>query len=39
VIEQKPVAEIDDQTLIMAGIGRKAIKQVKGAARELLKGG
>jgi hypothetical protein len=38
VIEQKPVAEIDDQTLIMAGIGREAIKRAKGAARELLKG-
>ena len=29
VVEQKPVAEIDDQTLIRADIGRKAIAQVK----------
>jgi ClpP class serine protease len=36
VIEQKPVAEIDDQTLILADVGRKAIAQVKQAARELL---
>jgi ClpP class serine protease len=36
VVEQKPVAEIDDQTLVLADIGRKAIAQVKAAARELL---
>ena len=36
VVEQKPVAEIDDQTLIRADIGRKAIAQVKQAARQLL---
>jgi ClpP class serine protease len=36
VIEQKPVAEINDQTLVLADVGRKAIVQVKGAARELL---
>src|SRR6266853_222140 len=36
VIEQKPVAKIDDQTLILADVGRKAIAQVKQAARELL---
>jgi ClpP class serine protease len=36
VIEQKPIAEIDDQTLILADVGRKAIDQVKQAARELL---
>jgi ClpP class serine protease len=36
VVEQKPVAEIDDQTLILADVGRKAIAQVKQAARELL---
>jgi ClpP class serine protease len=36
VVEQKPIAEIDDQTLIMADIGRKAISQVRSAARELL---
>jgi ClpP class serine protease len=36
VVEQKPIAEIDDQTLVQADIGRKAISQVKQAARELL---
>jgi ClpP class serine protease len=36
VIEQKPIAEVDDETLIMADIGRKAIEQVKRTARELL---
>ena len=36
VTEQKPVAEIDDQTLILADVGRKAIAQVKKAARDLL---
>jgi ClpP class serine protease len=36
VVEQKPVARIDDQTLVLADVGRKAIKQVKDAAQELL---
>jgi ClpP class serine protease len=36
VVEQKPVAEIDDKTLIMADVGRKAIVQVRAAAREFL---
>ncbi len=36
VVEQKPVAEIDDQTLILADVGRKAIRQVETAAAELL---
>jgi ClpP class serine protease len=36
VTEQKPVAEIDDQTLVMADVGRKAIAQVKQSVRELL---
>jgi len=36
VVEQKPVAEIDDKTLILADVGRKAIAQVKNAARQLL---
>ena len=34
VVEQKPVAEIDDQTLIRADVGRKAIAQVKQAAAD-----
>jgi ClpP class serine protease len=36
VVEEKPVAKIDDRTLIMADVGRKAITQVKQAASELL---
>jgi len=38
VVEQKPIAEIDDQTLVMADVGRKAIAEVRGTARELLEG-
>jgi len=37
VVEQKPVAEIDDETLIKADVARKAIAQVKDAAGELLR--
>jgi ClpP class serine protease len=36
VTETKPLAEIDDQTLVLADIGRKAIQQVHAMARELL---
>src|SRR5438309_904831 len=36
VVGDKPVAKIDDQTLILADVGRKAIAQVKQAASELL---
>jgi ClpP class serine protease len=36
VLEQKPIAEIDDQTLVLADVGRKAIAQVQQAAKELL---
>jgi ClpP class serine protease len=36
VVEQKPIKEIDDHTLILADLGRKAISQVKKAAGELL---
>jgi ClpP class serine protease len=36
VLEQKPIAEIDDETVIQADVGRKALTQVKEAARELL---
>jgi ClpP class serine protease len=39
VVEQKPIAEVDDQTLVLADVGRKAITQVRSAARELLEGG
>jgi ClpP class serine protease len=37
VVEQKPIAEIDDQTLVMADVGRKAIAQVKQSASDILK--
>ncbi|WP_426437385.1 SDH family Clp fold serine proteinase [Bradyrhizobium genosp. P] len=36
VVEDKPVSKIDDRTLILADVGRKAIAQVKQAASELL---
>jgi ClpP class serine protease len=36
VVDQKPIERIDDQTLIQADIGRKAIAQLKLAARDLL---
>jgi ClpP class serine protease len=36
VVEQKPIADIDDDTLVKADIARKAIAQVKQATRELL---
>ena len=35
-MEQKPIAEIDDKTLILADVGRKAIVQLKEAAKKLL---
>ena len=37
VASEKPLSEIDDQTLILADVGRKAIEQLKRAARELLR--
>src|SRR6202165_3887828 len=36
VVGETPVAKIDDRTLVLADVGRKAIAQVKQAARELL---
>jgi ClpP class serine protease len=36
VVEEKPISRVDDQTLIMADVGRKAIEQLKQAASELL---
>jgi ClpP class serine protease len=36
VVEQKPIAEIDDETLVRADVGRKAMAQVKRATRDLL---
>lgn len=37
VVEQKPIAEIDDQTLVLADVGRKAIRQLEAAAAALLR--
>ncbi|MCX8071708.1 MAG: ATP-dependent Clp protease proteolytic subunit [Candidatus Binatia bacterium] len=36
VVRQKPVAEVDDQTLILADVAEKAIHQVRDAVAELL---
>jgi ClpP class serine protease len=36
VVARKPVTEVDDQTLILADLGEKAIAQVRDAVRELL---
>src|SRR3954463_10447524 len=37
VVEQKPISEIDDQTLVIADVGRKAVTQLKESATDLLK--
>jgi len=36
VVEQKPISEIDDETLIQADVARKAIRQLRDAATALL---
>lgn len=36
VLRDKPMAEIDDQTVILADIGEKATRQLREAARQLL---
>lgn len=36
VVEQKPIEKVDDQTLIMADLSRKAIRQVQRFVRTLL---
>ncbi|NJN86620.1 MAG: hypothetical protein HC881_10295 [Leptolyngbyaceae cyanobacterium SL_7_1] len=36
VVEEKPISEVDDQTLIMADLSRKAIRQVQRFVRTLL---
>lgn len=36
VLEQKPIEKIDDETVALADVGRKAIAQVTQAARHLL---
>ncbi|PZA07158.1 MULTISPECIES: ATP-dependent Clp protease proteolytic subunit [unclassified Meiothermus] len=37
VLEQKPISEIDDQTLILADVARKALIQVHTTVKNLLK--
>lgn len=36
VVARKPIAEVDDQTLVLADIGEKAVKQVRDAVKHLL---
>jgi ClpP class serine protease len=36
VVERKPVAKIDDQTLVFADVGEKAIEQLREAVKEFL---
>jgi ClpP class serine protease len=36
VAEQKPIERVDDETLLLADVGRKAIKQVRQMAQHLL---
>jgi ClpP class serine protease len=36
VVSKKPIAEVDDETLIMADIGEKAIKQLQDALKDIL---
>jgi ClpP class serine protease len=36
VLERKPIAEVDDQTIILADLGRKAITQLEDGVKELL---
>lgn len=35
-VERKPIAEVDDETLILADVGQKALEQVEKAATTLL---
>lgn len=37
VVQDKPISEIDDETLIMADLSKKAINQVQRFVRTLLK--
>ena len=37
-VEQKPISEVDDQTLILADVGRKALDQVHRTVVEILTG-
>jgi len=37
VVEQKPISEVDDETLVLADVGRKAITQIRQSASNILK--
>lgn len=37
VVEEKPIGKVDDQTLVLADVGRKAIAQLKESASEILR--
>ncbi|MGQ9601051.1 MAG: SDH family Clp fold serine proteinase [Anaerolineae bacterium] len=37
VLERKPIAEVDDETIVMADIAEKAIRQVQATVTELLR--
>jgi ClpP class serine protease len=36
VVSKKPIAEVDDKTLILADVGEKALKQLRDAVKHLL---
>jgi ClpP class serine protease len=36
VVSKKPIAEVDDETLILADVGEKAIRQLRDGLKELL---
>jgi ClpP class serine protease len=36
VVHRKPIGEIDDQTLVLADVGEKAIKQLRQAVKDIL---
>ena len=36
VVQRKPIAEIDDQTLVLADVGEKASKQLRQAVKDIL---
>ena len=36
VVQEKPIARVNDETLVLADVGRKAISQLKQSASELL---
>lgn len=37
IVEEKPIGRIDDQTLVLADVGRKAIAQLKQSTAEILR--